>query len=192
MLIEPVHSKLLQVISLTMAPSSARVTKNIANWKYNFHIICRYLKYLQNYGMATWKTCPPNITNILSIINVRNNSCKAYNSRIKMRNSNVKIFHWKRRLNIPGAGRRGGCSCCVSILTSKDEYTNINTTRKVIAAPENGDNIYNPSVVELRYWASKSMTNQIARRNLVLHSSINSMDEGFIACKSCETLLKSC
>jgi hypothetical protein len=34
------------------------------------------------------------------------------------------------------------------ILTSKDEYTNINTTKKVIAAPENGDNIYNPSVVE--------------------------------------------
>jgi hypothetical protein len=29
------------------------------------------------------------------------------------------------------------------ILTSKDEYTNINTTKKVIAAPENGDNIYN-------------------------------------------------
>ena len=40
------------------------------------------------------------------------------------------------------------CSCCVLILTSKDEYTNINTTKKAIAAPENGDNIYNPSVVE--------------------------------------------
>jgi hypothetical protein len=40
------------------------------------------------------------------------------------------------------------CSCCVLILTSKDEYTNINTTKKVIAAPENGDNIYKPSVME--------------------------------------------
>ena len=40
------------------------------------------------------------------------------------------------------------CSCCVLILTSKDEYTNINTTKKVIAAPENGDNIHNHSVVE--------------------------------------------
>jgi hypothetical protein len=38
------------------------------------------------------------------------------------------------------------CSCCVLILTSKDEYTNINTTKKVIAAPENGDNIYNPNL----------------------------------------------
>ena len=36
----------------------------------NFHIICRYLKHLKNLDKPTWKTCPPNITNMLSIINL--------------------------------------------------------------------------------------------------------------------------
>jgi hypothetical protein len=40
------------------------------------------------------------------------------------------------------------CSSCVLILTSKDEYTNINTTKEVIAEAENG---HNPPVLDHHY-----------------------------------------
>ena len=38
---------------------------------------------------------------------------------------------------------------------------------------------------------AESLTNQNTCRNLVLRSSVNSMDGGFIVSKSCETRLKS-
>ena len=37
------------------------------------------------------------------------------------------------------------CSSCVLILTSKDEYTNINMTKEVIAEAENG---HRPPILE--------------------------------------------
>jgi hypothetical protein len=42
--------------------------------------------------------------------------------------------------------------------------------KKVISEPENG---HNPPILEHRYWASKSLTNQITCRNLVLLSNVH-------------------
>ena len=60
--------------------------------------------------------------------------------------------------------------------------------KEVIAKTEND---HNPPVLEHCYYASKLLTNQITCRNLVLRSSVNSTDGGFIAYTSCETWLKS-
>ena len=57
------------------------------------------------------------------------------------------------------------------------------------------DVLCNPPMMEHRYgwiWLSNSLTNQIARRNLVRRSDVTSITGDFVSWKSGKTLHKSC